>query len=85
MTTLFEYPAKGTAKLLRSRLGARVRYTIWGHVRVGFGHLRVPDGRTGEGYLEEVKGRNVRIGEGDWLWLPDISAMWILPAPEELK
>ncbi len=74
---LFEYPQKARAALMRTRLGARVRYQVFGYGR-GYGNTRHPDGRIGEGYLEEVKGRNVRIGEGDWLWAPDISRMWVL-------
>ncbi len=64
---------KPTATLLRSRMGAKVRWQKPDHTIRGY----VYEGRMGEGFLSDVRDRNVCIG-GDYLWLPHIERMWVL-------
>ncbi len=79
MTLLFDRKRhdKPTAALLRSRMGAKVRWQKHDHTIRGYTF----EGRMGSGFLSEVKGRNVCIG-GDWLWLPDLARLWVLDQDE---
>ncbi len=77
MTVLVEPPTRAKVGMFTPHMGSYLRVQLWGCTSRGH---PTDNGRVHQGYLEQARGRNIRV-EGADIWLSDVCRAWVLPLP----